>query len=491
MRLLQYDDRLIDRFSCGLEFRKAAKHECHECKSIRMSQVGAVKCFIAVLLSIQACGNAQEIFRIDVVDKENGWPVPLVELRTTHDVRFVTDNAGVVALDLPELMGQETWLFVQGHGYSVAEDRFGYRGIRVVPRPGKSIRVEVERELPAKRLGRITGGGLFAESQQFGEMLTWKEQGILGCDSVLSVEHNGKKFWAWGDTVLPNYPLGRFHMIAATSKVQPFDNLAPPVKLPFNYFVNARGIPRNVAEMPGVGPTWLRGLASLPDKTGTLHLVATYSKIKPPLEEYERGLCVWNEAEEKFEKFKMLWTKTPAQPKPVPAPQGHATNVVDNQAGTRSVVFGDPFPSLRCAATFEAWADPKQWVHLDAHPEVSVQGTGNKIVPHRGSIAWNNYRKRWISIFTQLGGTSSHIGELWYAEAEQPEGPWNDAVQVVTHNNYSFYNPKIHVLDQLGDSPVVLFEATYTKAFSKTSTPSPTGACAVSARIWEFNPCQR
>jgi hypothetical protein len=34
--------------------------------------------------------------------------MPLVELRTTNQVRFVTDNAGVVAFDLPELMGRET-----------------------------------------------------------------------------------------------------------------------------------------------------------------------------------------------------------------------------------------------------------------------------------------------------------------------------------------------------------------------------------------------
>src|SRR5258707_1352077 len=58
--------------------------------------------------------------RIEVVEKGTGWPVPLVELRTTHNVRFVTDNAGVIAFDLPELMGRETWLEVFGHGYEVS-----------------------------------------------------------------------------------------------------------------------------------------------------------------------------------------------------------------------------------------------------------------------------------------------------------------------------------------------------------------------------------
>src|SRR4051794_33082445 len=75
--------------------------------------------------------------RIEVVEKGSGWPVPLVELRTTHNVRFVTDNAGVIAFDLPECMGRETWFDVVGHGYEVAKDGFGLRGVRLKPEPGR------------------------------------------------------------------------------------------------------------------------------------------------------------------------------------------------------------------------------------------------------------------------------------------------------------------------------------------------------------------
>ena len=72
--------------------------------------------------------------RIEVVEKESGWPVPLVELRTTHHARFVTDNAGVIAFDSPELMGRETWFDVSGHGYEVPKDGFGSRGVLTAPR---------------------------------------------------------------------------------------------------------------------------------------------------------------------------------------------------------------------------------------------------------------------------------------------------------------------------------------------------------------------
>ena len=134
------------------------------------------------VLGIEPC-------RISLVDESNGWPVPLVELTTTHHVRFVSDNAGVIAFDLPELMGTATWFAIEGHGYNVAKDGFGYSGVRLIPRPGETLTVKVQRQLAAKRLGRITGGGIVGESQKLGLELDWREQGILGCDSVQNAVH--------------------------------------------------------------------------------------------------------------------------------------------------------------------------------------------------------------------------------------------------------------------------------------------------------------
>src|SRR5512138_3524253 len=122
---------------------------------------------------------ALEPCRIEVAERGSGWPVPLVELRTTHGVRFVTDNAGIIAFDLPELMGRETWFEVIGHGYEPPKDGFGFRGVRLKPEPGKTLTVEVKRTIIARRLGRVTGGGLFAESEKLGQELEWQESGVL------------------------------------------------------------------------------------------------------------------------------------------------------------------------------------------------------------------------------------------------------------------------------------------------------------------------
>src|SRR5687768_3131062 len=146
---------------------------------------------IALLLALfPASATAAEPCRIEVVEAGTGWPVPLVELRTVHGVRLVTDNAGLIAFDLPELMGRPTWFDVHGHGYEVPKDGFGIRGVRLTPEPGKTLKVEVQRTILAQRVGRLTGAGLFAESQKLGLEPDWRDSAVLGCDSVLTALYN-------------------------------------------------------------------------------------------------------------------------------------------------------------------------------------------------------------------------------------------------------------------------------------------------------------
>ncbi len=427
------------------------------------------------LLSVELFGSfafAIEPCRINIVDQSNGWSVPLVELRTTHNVRFVSDNAGVIAFDLPELMNVETWFTIEGHGYSVPADGFGYHGVRVVPRPGETLTVKVQRQLPAKRLGRITGGGIFGEIQKLGLEQDWTEQGILGCDSVQTTTHNGRLFWGWGDTVLAHYPLGLFQMIGATTELKPLASFEPPVRLRYDYFRNETDRVRNVAEMPGDGPTWLGGYASLPDITGKSRLVATYSKIKSAMEVYEVGLCTWDESRSVFDRTSVIWKRTDGEPKPPVCPHGHAV-VWTDKSDKSWVLFGDPFPSLKCPATYEGYIDLKLWQQIEPQKSVPAKAGTERVTPHRGAIAWNEFREKWVTVFTQYGGKSSLLGEIWYAEADAPTGPWKDAVKVATHSKYTFYNPQLHPEFTSPDSPILLFEATYTKTFSAASESTP------------------
>lgn len=410
--------------------------------------------------------------RIEVIEKATGWPVPLVELRTTHNVRLVTDNAGIIAFDLPELMGVETWFNVLGHGYEVPKDGFGMRGVRITPRPGKTIKLEVNRTIIAQRLGRLTGAGLFAESQKLGLETNWTESGVLGCDSIQNAVHQGKLFWIWGDTTLANYPLGIFNGTSATTPIQPLATFVPPLRLRLDYSVDRNGKPRGIANIPGAGPTWITGYVSLLDKSGSPRLVGSYMKIKPPLDAYEWGVCVWNGKSGQLDRLKVLWTKSDAHPKPPPLPDGHPAFWKD-EAGKEWLLFGNPLPILRCPATFEAWQDASTWEEL--HPQSTLQAAGDSkpVKPHSGSIAWNPWRKRWVTVFMEAFGKPSAFGELWYAEATAPTGPWGTAVKILSHENYTFYNPRIHPEFTEPDSPILIFEGTFTEQFADRPPPTP------------------
>jgi hypothetical protein len=73
----------------------------------------------------------------------------------------------------------------------------------------------------------------------------------------------------------------------------------------------------------------------------------------------------------------------------------------------------------------------------------------------------------------QTFGKPSAFGEIWYAEADSPYGPWEPAVKVLSHKNYTFYNPRLHPEFTPPDSPVLLFEGTYTQTFADRPEPPP------------------
>ena len=75
-------------------------------------------------------------------------------------------------------------------------------------------------------------------------------------------------------------------------------------------------------------------------------------------------------------------------------------------------------------------------------------------------------------IAEEFGGTS-FLGEIWYAEAETLLGPWRSARKVVTHEKYSFYNPKQHPEFQKDGGRIIFFEGTYSTFLAGTKVATP------------------
>lgn len=461
-----------------------------------------------------------QFFRITVVDEETGRGVPLVELRTVNGLVHYTDSNGIVAFSEPGLMSGDVFFYVRSHGYEFAEDGFGFRGRKLRVRPGGSETLKIRRRNIAERLYRVTGSGTYVDSIRAGVPVPSDQPlinaKVLGSDSVLSAVYRGKVYWIWGDTNRAEYPLGNFHASCAVSLLPEDGGLDPGEGVALKYFTDENGFAKGIAPMPGKGPTWLHGLTALEDDAGRERLAASYVKIEPPMTIYRRGLAVFKDEEETFEPVLTLDESAPV------FPNGHPFR--KTEGGVEYIYYTQgPYPFLRVPASFESWKDPAQYeaftclregrgqdelaldrdgsgrlvygwkrntpiVDLKMQVDLVKRGLmeesegwigmrsredGRAITAHDGSVYWNDYRRRWIMIFVEAGGESSYLGEVWLAEAEQPEGPWMDAVKIATHENYSFYNPKHHPFFDQDGGRVIYFEGTYTTTFAKDATPTP------------------
>ncbi len=473
------------------------------------------------LVGAEEGGGVPAPFAIEVVDADTGRGVPLVELETVNNQRFVTDSNGLAALDGPDLMGQDVFVHVKSHGYEFPKDGFGYRGKALKVEPGGEARLELKRINIAERLYRVTGGGIYRDTAMLGREAPIRKPLInalvLGSDSVIADVYRGKVYWFWGDTNKPSYPLGNFDVPGATSSLPSDGGLDPGRGVDLDYYVDEKtGFARPAAKMPGAGPTWIGGMTVLRDSSGAERMFAGYVKVRPPMEVYEHGLAEWDDKAKRFAKVATFEEKLPIYP------TGHTFHRADPD-GTEYVYFTTPFPLTRAKADPATLADVRRYEgytplkagtrpgdrQLDRgrdgrlvyawkvdtpplsqrdqeefikagvlKPEEALislrdAGTGRTVLGHGGSVYWNDYRKRWVMIAVEGFGQSSFLGEVWYAEADTPTGPWAYARKVVTHDKYSFYNPKQHPFFDQDGGRTIFFEGTYTHTFSGNTNPTP------------------
>lgn len=476
----------------------------------------------AALITLAARSHvAAQPFAIHVIDEATGRGVPLVELKTTNSIVFVTDSHGLAAIDEPGLMGTRVYFSVSSHGYEFPKDGFGFRGKALEVTPGGEATLKIKRLNIAERLYRVTGQGIYADTVRLGRETPIAQPVInglvLGQDSVQTAIFQGKLRWFWGDTTQAAYPLGNFGTSAAVSDLPGNGGLNPSVGVNLQYLLDEKGFSRPMFKLGKPGPVWVDAMLILNDPEGQERLVCHYSRMRDLGHREEHGLAAFDDERGEF---------TPLVTFPDDArlyPQGQDFRVTEED-GEEYLYFATACPLIRVRARWDDVLDPERYeaysplvegsaldlknpafdreaagalrygwkrntaaigpqdqrtlitkgliLPEECRPWTVDAATGQPVQLQAGSVHWNEFRQRYVMIASQLFGTSV-LGEIYYAEAPRPEGPWSRGVKIVTHEKYSFYNPMQHPYFDEDGGRAIYFEGTYTHSFSGNEHQTP------------------
>ncbi len=344
---------------------------------------------------------------------------------------------------------------------------------------------------------------------------------VTGQDGILNALYRGKLYWFYGDTNRLSYALGNFSMTGATTDLP--ERIDPSLGFDLNYFAGKDGFTRPMAPMKGEGVVWLFGLVVLPDETGRERMLAYYQRRRGLGPILENGFVLYNDEKEVFENLKTV----PVDP-PI-FPQGYHCRVKESD-GNEYLYFSASYPALRVKADWKSYlnlasyegytclkpgtrANDKNTIQLDrddagklvwgwkkntpplppkeqrtliaagkmtrAESPLDLQDadSGKSILVNNSSCNWNAFRKRYIMIASEVGGATM-LGEVWYSEADRPEGPWRKARKIITHANkpgdaHDFYNPVHHPFFDRDGERVIYLEGSYVNTFSGNPHPTP------------------
>ena len=267
--------------------------------------------------------------------------------------------------------------------------------------------------------------------------------------------------------------------------------LDPSVGVDLTYFTGADGFARPMFPKSefGEGLQWIEGEFTLTIE-GKEKLLARVASGTGMEKSREWHLAQWNDDKGHFESL-VKWDR------PDTHDSSHAFHA--NVSGAPYVYL---FPDLRVPARLDALRELKNYeaftcmtgdkVDRDAAgravyawkagaPRVDGRKlkpgedwlrlldieTGQPVPGGRGSVFWNNHRRRWVGI------ASGGPGEVWFSEADTPTGPWLYARRVADHGRYNFYNPTQHPFFDEEGGRRLYFEGTYTDTFSGAPAKTP------------------
>jgi hypothetical protein len=376
--------------------------------------------------------------------------VPLIEVKLPGSVSYWTDSAGVAAIQEPAFEEREVFVGISGHGYEYEGSTLLGRGLNLKLKRGGSAEIRMRRTMIAERLYRITGEGTYRDSSLTGapvpEHVRRFDDGlVLGQDTAVETLYRGKLFWIWGDTVGSTW--WNFNVTAATSELPVGGGLDPAVGIEYRYFTGRDGRVKPMFPLTRKGLVWIEGLFTAVEPGGRERLLATYTVQQGLMPPDECGVAAFNDLTEQFER----WFQHPCRKE-----SHRSSHPILYQDGMRQYWY--LYPWLRVPNEWKAIRDISRWERR------AVQLPAKTL--RASSVAWNDFRQRFVLLLEKTG-------EVWYAEAKRPEGPYGRAVRIVHHNEYNFYNVLQHPVFAQEGGRVIYFEGTYTDSFSGAKIRTP------------------
>lgn len=435
---------------------------------------------------LDAASRPDDYFKIKIVNQQ-GHGVPLIRLRTSNGKTRVTDSRGIVALNEPGLMGERVRFSLDSPppGYEMVNPGLFGDTIRTVE-AGETTAIKVRRtKNVARRLYRLTGPGIYRDSLLVGDENEIPTAQPLSTADVASMGignqavFKGRLYWFW-DAAVHLDGSGRFKIVGAVSELPGEGGLSPLRGVDLSFFEDPGGKTRRLYSS---NQPFLANLESLmvTQNNGSQSMFAYMKMSGSEGSLVEHGILRWKESMDEFELVKEFPTdfrpdlcrnatrihtegrdwfyfncpypvvRVPAQPSALKDPTRYETFTPLSQGSTME----DPQVDEN-AATLWGWKSRTGTVKDLDQARLVRKGlldedeglfyltdavTGDSVtVNEHGTVLWNEYRQKWVLVATQIYG-ASRFGEVWYAEADSPLGPWVYASRIVTHHQtQTLYN---------------------------------------------------
>lgn len=417
---------------------------------------------------------------VRVVDQDTGRGVPLVRLCSTSSVCYWTDSNGVAAIDEPDFLGKRVFFSIESEGYHYEQNVYGTAGSTIDLLPRTVITLKIRRLNLAERLYRVTGEGIYRDSQLAGLPVPVGQEKLAadatGMDTVMYAVYRGQIFWLFGDTNYVSAPLGNLATTCARTSMPSAATFRAEHQIPLHYFTRGDGFVKGMAAIAGEGLKWMSALMVVRDAKGDETLYARYDRVKDLTTVLDSGIAKFDDARSEFRTVRSMG------PSPKYFADGRATPVqVRGESYFYFSGLKTDAPEVRVPATAADIVEPGKYEIFTCDTEGCSWQTEATPTPTRFydidsgapvdgkilSLNWNRFHRRWIAIIWHL------LGDVWYAEADTPTGPWSYARKIISHTTQTFYWPgQIEPLDA-NDGRRIYVMGTYTQTFQQNPEKTP------------------